>query len=442
MYPQYQGDGIRKINIQLREIKVASAERLLISGILTHKDMNPLFKSNFTSDLMIRYNSEMLFIEKYGRVPSIPVFLSKFPKFKVKVGVTKEDISHLIDECRDNTIRFNLSKQIKWAALNLRTNKVKPNELVTKLEDGIRKINMKFGTAKDVDILSNYKEYLNEYKVKQSKFETGESIGIPYNYPSMNKYLRGMMPGSMITIVARTGQFKTWFLEDCATSAIINNKKVLFISLEMTRNEIASRLFTLLSYRIALSLRNKRRGKLLLPNDQLMLGEISHIKVSKMLEYISSKYQSSFIVPDIKGRMSIADVVYKVEQHKPDIVFFDYFGLSVAGSGKVENWMEAQSASVKCKEIARTYNIPFVIAAQLNRAGADKLPQLQHIALTDSLGSDSDAVIALQRKSSKSLLSVILKNRHGLTNVKTYYDIDINNGIIKESYSTEDTAEE
>lgn len=414
-------------------------ESLLISGILIHKDMQPLYKAHLTSDVLIRNRAELLFIEKNG-IPSIAFFKAQFPDFKV-LKVNKKDVSLLVERCRDNRIKKELTDNIQKAILGMKSSRG-ISVVASSLENNLRDINAKFGKSRDSDVLGEFDEILDMYKIREDATNRGTTVGVPFGLSYLDKYLGGMKPSNMITIAARMANFKTWTLLKFGASAVLNDKKVLFISLEMSKEEIAYRLWTLLSHEIAKAVSKKKRKQILLYNDKLLLGAFNSNKVDRILRYMKKRFNASFIVPEIRGKFSIADTAYKIEQHKPDLVIFDYFGLAVGGSGKVENWMEAAGASNKCKEIARTYNIPFIIAAQVNRAGADKLPQLHNIAISDSIGADSDSVLMLMKRGNNDLTIYCAKNRHGQDGWKVMCELDINKGRIEEKFATTDADED
>ncbi len=416
---------------------MSTPEQLLISALLIHKDFSVLLKENFVSDILVRLSPELLFLEKHG-IPSISTFKSKFPGFKV-LKVNLDDMPLLIKECKSNRIRLELARLIKKTSSSISNGTTDLTNLTYTLEEGARSIGMKYGSSKDVDILEDYETVLNEYRERKRKVDRGESIGIPFGFKTLDEIIGGMMPSDMITVAARMGNLKTWMLIYMAVSALIHDKRVLFISLEMSKDDMAYRVWTVLSRLIQ---SKKIRSKLILPNDSLVKGKTSERKLEILLRYFRDKINGSFHIPEIRGKFAIEHTAYKIEQHHPDVVFFDYFGLAVSSKGRIENWMEASSASNVCKELARTYEIPFVLASQVNRSGADRIPDLAQISITDSIGADSDRVFTLQKKSKDTLLMYCAKNRHGLDGFRVYYDIDLNRGKIRERMRILGTTEE
>ncbi len=416
---------------------MAHPERLLISALLIHRNMTRLLDEGLTSDVLVRNRAEMLFLEKNG-IPSIATFKSKFPDFKI-LKVDEADIPFLVNQCRSNRIRSELVKVIKGVSLKVRDDDIDVADLATETEGKLRALGLKYGSAKDIDIIGQSDIIFRQFKERRRRLKRGDLTGIPYNVPAMDSLMGGMQKTDMITVAARMGNLKTWFLLRMAASALLNDKRVLFVSLEMSKEQIAFRLWTLLSY---MSQQNKIRSKLLLPNTDLEQGRTDEKKLEVLLRYFRDKINGSFIVPDIRGKFSISMTRYKIEQHNPDIVFFDYFGLAVGKSGKVDNWMEASAASNECKEMARTYELPFVLASQINRAGAEGVPGLQHISVSDSIGADSDRVFTLKKMKNETLLLSCVKNRHGRDGWRIYFDIDLDRGKLVERKAIIDDDDE
>jgi hypothetical protein len=168
----------------------------------------------------------------------------------------------------------------------------------------------------------------------------------------------------------------------------------------------------------------------------MMMGALDLKKYRRFLIKARQQLKSSFITPNAQGGFSMATMVAKCEQHEPNIAFFDYFGLGV-GNDLVrggDNWIQAVQTSRMAKHnIARQFDIPFVLNAQANRKGVDAqdAPELDHISLTDALGADSDQVLSLRYRAG-DLKMVVKKNRRGRTGDTIKFELDIDNGVIKE----------
>ena len=423
---------------------MASAESLLISAILNNKSRREINRANFTSDNMARYKDHMFFILESKNIPSRKAFKAKFPRFSLSNDIPLTDIDNLVDQCKENKIKQDLSRLIVKAANDLKNN-TEPVKIVASLEKGARDIDAQFSNTVDIDVMDNSEIFMRRYLEKRSKAVDGKTTGIPYGIPTVDKLTGGMQNKELITVAARTGIGKSWFCCKFASEALMEGFSVLYLTLEMDWDAIANRIFSVISYTEAMRSVNGKRKKnkkealdsKVLTNNELNLGMLDERKVYKIIKNIKEKIRGSLYVPDIRGKFSIGMSQRKIELLEPDVVFFDYFGLTQqAGTGKgIDNWVQASEASRMAKEIARTYDIPYVLGAQINRSGASAdSPRLEHIALTDSIGQDSDKVYMLKSMGRRKRLQMICeKFRGSYDDWIINFNFDPNNGNIEET---------
>jgi len=164
-----------------------------------------------------------------------------------------------------------------------------------------------------------------------------------------------------------------------------------------------------------------------------MMGSVDIREYARFARRSRKYVQKGIVIPEPNDSAKVAQFKAKVEEHGPDVAFYDYFGLSMGDNARVENWVEAANMSRGFKQICIQYNIPIVLNAQANRAAAESKegPQLSQIAMTDSLGRDSDRVFAL-RLSRGELTLYVRKNRFGPENQRIRFDLDIDKGVIDE----------
>jgi len=88
--------------------------------------------------------------------------------------------------------------------------------------------------------------------------------------------------------------------------------------------------------------------------------------------------------------------------------------------------------SNQVKEVALSRNVPIIAAAQINRAGgsSDKSPGTEHLAQSDALGQDSDAVITLKQHSKRVLINSLTKYRHGESGAKWFTQFEPGRGLL------------
>ena len=422
---------------------MASAESLLLSGIISNSTKRELAKANFTSENMAKYKDEMFFILQSRNIPSRKVFKAKFPNFIISKDILVTDIPNLIDQCKDNKIKADLSTTILGAAKQMKDGE-DPKKVLATLEREARLINSQFGNTIDIEVMSNLGGmYINRYMDRRNKVKEGGTTGIPYGINTIDKLTGGMQDKELITIAARVKVGKSWTMCKMAASAIMAGYSPLYLSLEMDWDAVANRIFSIISYEYAIESYSKEKGdkkeyieKNVLQNNELNLGKLPEKKVARILSDIRNRIKGNLYVPDIRGRFSINESQRKIEILEPDVVFFDYFGLTQqSGNSKgIDNWVQASDASKLAKEIARTYNLPYVLGAQVNRTGATAdSPKLEHISLTDSIGQDSDKVFMLKTRGRRNTIEMICeKFRGSYDNWRVQLSFDVNNGELSE----------
>lgn len=414
---------------------MATNEDLLISAIVRHtrgpgRGVSEVTRQGVTENLFMRRKAEFIWLQEH-RAASKETFKARFPNFRV-FATDPEELDLLVAQQQRTKADFDLGKMFERSMRRL--GRVDPQQLATEIEHEIHTILHAYAKGEDIDILNNWQHTYNHVKRAHDQVAAGESIGYPFGIPSLDKQTGGMQAPDLITIVARQGEFKTWMSLYFATNAIIAGAKVLYASLEMSPAQIGMRVQTLLNNKLAASAKDEFQDRF--SNMGMMMGSLDLKKYRRFLIKARQRLNTSFVAPNAQGGFSMATMVAKVEQHEPNIAFFDYFGLGV-GNDVVrggDNWIQAVQTSRMAKHnIARQFDIPFVLNAQANRKGveAQDAPELDHISLTDALGADSDQVLSLRYRAG-DLKMVVKKNRRGRTGDTIKFELDIDNGIIKE----------
>lgn len=248
------------------------------------------------------------------------------------------------------------------------------------------------------EILVSLYEHMENVKDK-------ELTGITTGFKTLDKITGGLQPGGMYIVAARPSVGKSAFMGKMVFNAASQNYKVAVISLEMTDNQIAARLSSLVSevdyWRIY---RNRLQDQ--------QQKEMFYKKVNEL-----SSYQ--IMISDLTG-VNISDIKAKVarlkQRNKIDILFIDYLQLldPEQGNKNYNREQEVSKISRGLKLLAKDYNIPVVVLAQLNRGSeqaGDKKPKLHHLRESGSLEQDADGVIFLHR----DFMSGIKDNENGST---------------------------
>ena len=228
-------------------------------------------------------------------------------------------------------------------------------------------------------------------KIEKASKSKGTVTGIPTGFIVLDYKLSGFQPSDFILIAARPSMGKTAFVLNIAQyMAFKKNKAVAIFSLEMSKEQLVNRLFSLESQVDAQSLRT---------------GNMKDSDWEKLIEGAGIIGQSKLIIDDTPG-ISISELrskcrKYKLE-HGLDIIIIDYLQLMTGSVGRSSEsrQQEVSDISRQLKGLARELNVPVVSLSQLSRAvesRPDKRPMLSDLRESGAIEQDADVVMFIYR---------------------------------------------
>lgn len=260
--------------------------------------------------------------------------------------------------------------------------------------------------------------------------------GISTGYADLDDVISGLNKSDLILVGARPAMGKTSFALNIARNVAVKaKKKVLFFSLEMTKEQLAQRVLST----EARVLSTKMRSGQLDTDDWTRLGLATAALNDCELYFDDS---SNITVAEMKARARRLKNV--------DCIVIDYLGLIRSGT-RVENRVqEVTEITRSLKLMAKDLNIPILCCAQLSRGtegrGKSHRPQLSDLRESGSIEQDADIVLMLYREEyyknekddsdaddepqqsgpvANEVEVIVAKNRHGPTKtVKFIWDAD------------------
>lgn len=248
----------------------------------------------------------------------------------------------------------------------------------------------------------------NVYKAK------GTVTGLSTGFYDLDYKTAGMQPSDLILVAARPSMGKTAFVLNMAQHmAFKNNKTVAIFSLEMSKEQLVNRLFSLESH---------------VDSQRIRTGNLTDADWKALIETAGDIGQSHLIIDDTPS-ISISELrskcrKYKLE-HGLDIIMIDYLQL-MSGSGKSaeSRQQEISEISRSLKALARELNVPVIALSQLSRAvesRPDKRPMLSDLRESGAIEQDADVVMFIYREDyyikdtdRKGIAEIILaKQRNG-----------------------------
>lgn len=226
-------------------------------------------------------------------------------------------------------------------------------------------------------------------KIEAASRTKGNVTGHATGFIDLDYKTAGFQNSDLILIAARPSMGKTAFVLNIAEyMAFHSNETVAIFSLEMSKEQLVNRLFSLESHVEAQNLRT---------------GNLSDSDWSSLIEAAGIIGKSNLIIDDTPG-ISVANLrskcrKYKLE-HNLGIIMIDYLQL-MTGSRKAESrQQEISDISRSLKEIARELQVPVVALSQLSRAveqRPDHRPMLSDLRESGAIEQDADVVIFLYR---------------------------------------------
>jgi replicative DNA helicase len=223
---------------------------------------------------------------------------------------------------------------------------------------------------------------------KTSKIK-GNVTGVPSGFRDLDYKTAGFQPADFILIAARPSMGKTALVLNMAQNiAFKQNRGVAIFSLEMSKEQLVNRLFSLESGVESQSIRT---------------GNLKDEEWSRLMEGAGTVGNSNLIIDDTPG-ITVSELrskcrKYKLE-HGMDIVIIDYLQL-MSGRGKSDNrQQEISEISRSLKSLARELKVPVIALSQLSRAvegRPDKRPMLSDLRESGAIEQDADVVMFIYR---------------------------------------------
>ena len=199
-----------------------------------------------------------------------------------------------------------------------------------------------------------------------------------------------MQPADLVLVAARPSMGKTAFVLNIAQHVAFKlNQTVAIFSLEMSKEQLVNRLFSLESR---------------VDSQHLRTGNLTDMEWEKLIESAGVIGQSNLIIDDTPG-ISIAELRSKCRKYKMDhdlkMIIIDYLQLmSGGGRGSESRQQEISDISRSLKALARELSVPVIALSQLSRAveqRPDHRPMLSDLRESGAIEQDADVVMFIYR---------------------------------------------
>lgn len=226
-------------------------------------------------------------------------------------------------------------------------------------------------------------------QIEKASKNKGSVTGIATGFIDLDYRTAGMQPSDLVLIAARPSMGKTAFVLNIAQHVAFKlDQTVAIFSLEMSKEQLVNRLFSLESKVDAQKLRT---------------GNLSDGDWEKLIETAGVIGKSNLIIDDTPG-ISIADMRSKCRKYKLEhdlkMIIIDYLQL-MSGSGRGDSrQQEISDISRSLKSLARELGVPVLALSQLSRAveqRPDHRPMLSDLRESGAIEQDADVVMFIYR---------------------------------------------
>ena len=228
-------------------------------------------------------------------------------------------------------------------------------------------------------------------RIEKASKNKGTVTGIPTGFIDLDYKLSGLQPSDLILVAARPSMGKTAFVLNIAQYVAFKKKKsVAIFSLEMSKEQLVNRLFSLESQVDAQALRT---------------GNMKDSDWEKLIEGAGIIGQSQLIIDDTPC-ISVSELRSKCRKYMLenvlDLFIIDYLQLMTGSIGRSSEsrQQEISEISRSLKGLARELNVPVIALSQLSRAvegRPDKRPMLSDLRESGAIEQDADVVMFIYR---------------------------------------------
>jgi len=302
--------------------------------------------------------------------------------------------------------------------------------------------------TKPQDILFSSAEAVRLGKQNLAERRNNSNIAVPIGLPVLDSFVNPLLPGELMTLVARPGSGKTGFMLRWARKRAEwlqeqeLNKAVVFASCEQSIEELVTLGF---AAHAKINLSTMARGK---------ISDREWIEIEKATIELGSRSTMWWIGPSKKNRKKrprltpelIIEAILEMEESakiKADIVFVDYLQLLKSSRPYEPKQVMVTNNLEECVNGAFDTDAPWVVACQARRevdTQALPIPGLDSGQWTSAVEQYSDKSASLVRpikyrkegewfgdrqvKGPNLMLFSLLKQKLGKDNIAKWVDFD------------------
>ena len=273
-------------------------------------------------------------------------------------------------------------------------------------------------------------DYIEQSEERYDFYHTVEEK-IPFDLDFFNKITKGGLPNKTLNVcLAGTGVGKSLFMCHVAAASLMQNKNVLYITLEMAEKKIAERIDANL---MNISMED--------------LHDLPRRMFESRVEKIQKKTEGRLIIKEYPTASahcghfrSLFNELLLKKQFRPDIVFIDYINICASSRFKygsnVNSYTYIKGIAEEMRGLAVELDLPIVSATQTTRQGFTSTDiGLEDTSESFGLPATADLMFAListeDLEGLNQMLVKQLKNRYNDPTVNKRFIIGVDRGKMK-----------
>ena len=226
-------------------------------------------------------------------------------------------------------------------------------------------------------------------RIEYASHIKGNVIGLSTGFTDLDNRTAGFQPSDLILIAARPSMGKTALVLNIAQHLVLKeNRCVAIFSLEMSKEQLTNRLFSMESHVDAQKIRT---------------GDMTEQEWADLIESAGNIGESRLIIDDTPA-ITVQEMRSKCRKYKMEfrleMVIIDYLLMSGSGKSGESRQQEISEISRSLKALARELNVPVISLSQLSRAVESRpnhRPMLSDLRESGAIEQDADVVMFIYR---------------------------------------------
>ena len=226
-------------------------------------------------------------------------------------------------------------------------------------------------------------------EMEEAARHDGKVTGVPTGFRDLDSMLTGMHAGELLLVAARPAMGKTAFVLNIAHYlAVMKHIPVGFFSLEMSREQLASRVLAI---------------DAMVDSKNMKTGNLSDDDWDKVIESTEAVANSPLYIEE-NSAITISDLRSVARKWKQNygiqVLMIDYLQLMSPSRSVESRQVFIAEVSRALKNLAKELKIPIIALSQLSRAveqRPDHRPMLSDLRESGAIEQDADVVMFIYR---------------------------------------------